>query len=71
MVRGLNNMIEQDYGLIERLVRSILGVKRFTQRSPLFRDRSNAYNEKGQLALRNKSAQHQKELIHKLFGLAS
>lgn len=71
-VKYLNNIVEQDHRFIKKRVRSMLGLKSFkTVISILSGVEAMHMMKKGQLVLPDKSAQNQKEIIHKLFGLAS
>ncbi len=71
-VKYLNNIVEQDHRFIKRRVRSMLGFQSFKTAIPILSGVEAMHMmKKGQLVLLDKSAQNQKEFIHKLFGLAS
>lgn len=71
-VKYLNNMVEQDPRFIKKRVRSMLGLKSFhLAKSIISRIETMYMIKKGQLILRDRSVQNQKEFTHKLFGVAS
>ncbi|MDM5186222.1 IS6 family transposase [Bacillus sp. DX4.1] len=71
-IKYLNNIVEQDHRFIKKRVRSMLGLKSFyTTKSIISGIEAMHMVKKGQLVLPGKSVQNQKEIIHKLFGLAS
>jgi len=71
-VKYLNNVIEQDHRFIKKRVRSMLGLKSFHTATYILSGIEVMHMiKKKQVHQGVKSAQNQKEFIHKLFGLAS
>jgi transposase-like protein len=71
-VKYLNNIVEQDHRFIKKRVRAMLGLKSFrTAKNILSGIEAMPMIKKKQVHQGMKSAQNQKEFIHKLFGLAS
>lgn len=69
-VKYLNNIVEQDHRFIKKRVLSMLGLKFFcTAKSILSWIEAMHIIKKGQLVLRDKSAQNQVKFIHQLFGM--
>jgi transposase, IS6 family len=68
----LNNIVEQDHRFIKKRVRSMLGLKSFRTATYILSGIEAMHMiKKKQVHQGVKSAQNQKEFIHKLFGLAS
>jgi transposase-like protein len=71
-VKYLNNMVEQDHRFIKKRVRSMLGLKSFPTATYILSGIEAMHMvKKKQVRQGIKSAQNQKEFIHKLFGLSS
>ncbi|RPK10895.1 hypothetical protein FH5_03973 [Priestia endophytica] len=71
-VKYLNNIVEQDHRFIKKRIRAMLGLKSFrTAKNILSGIEAMHIIKKKQVRQGMKSAQDQKEFIHKLFGLAS
>ncbi|MBT2669023.1 DDE-type integrase/transposase/recombinase, partial [Bacillus sp. ISL-4] len=71
-VKYLNNIVEQDHRFIKKSVRAMLGLKSFRTAKNIFSGiEAMRMIKKKQVHQRMKSAQNQKEFIHKLFRLAS
>ncbi|MFP3511478.1 IS6 family transposase [Peribacillus sp. SIMBA_075] len=71
-VKYLNNIIEQDHRFIKKRVRSMLGLKSFLTATYILSGiKAMHMIKKKQVHQGVKSAQNQKEFIHKLFGVAS
>ncbi len=72
-VKYLNNIVEQDHRFIKKRVCSMLGLKSFRTATSIIICGIEAMHmiKKGQLISRDKSAQHQVEFIHELFGIAT
>ena len=71
-VKYLNNIVEQDHRFIKKRVRTMLGFKSFrTAKSIISGIEAMHMVKKGQLVLRDKSAQNQVKIIHQLFGIAA
>ncbi|MDM5185955.1 IS6 family transposase [Bacillus sp. DX4.1] len=68
----LNNMVEQDHRFIKKRIRSMLGFKSFDTATTILSGVEAMHMiKKEQIDLQDQSVQKQKEIIHKLFGLAS
>lgn len=71
-VKYLNNIVEQDHRFIKKRVRSMLGSKSFRTATCILSGIEAMHMiKKKQVHQEVKSAQNEKEFIHKLFGLAS
>ncbi len=71
-VKYLNNIVEQDHRFIKKRVRSMLGLKSFRTATYILSGVEAMHMiKKKQVHQGVKSAKNQKEVIHKLFGLAS
>ncbi|MED4256511.1 IS6 family transposase [Priestia megaterium] len=71
-IKYLNNIVEQDHRFIKRRIRSMLGLKSFRTATYILSGIEVMHMlKKKQVHQGVKSAQNQKEFIHKLFGLAS
>ncbi len=71
-VKYLNNMVKQDHRFIKKRVRSMLGFQSFRSATYILSGiEAMQMFKKKQVHQGVKSAQNQKEFIHKLFGLAS
>lgn len=71
-VKYLNNIVEQDHRFIKKRVRSKLGLESFRTATYILSGIEAMHMiKKKQVHHGGKSAQNQKEFIHKLLGLAS
>ncbi|MFD2509588.1 IS6 family transposase [Halalkalibacter alkalisediminis] len=71
-VKYLTNIVEQDHRFIKKRVRSMLGLKSFRTATYILSGVEAMHMiKKKQVHQGVKSAKNQKEVIHKLFGLAS
>ena len=71
-VKYLNNIVEQDHRFIKKRARSMLGLKSFRTVTHIFSGIEAMYMiKKKQTHQRVTSGQNQKEVIYRLFGLAS
>jgi transposase-like protein len=66
-VRYFNNIVEQDYRFIKKLVRSTLGFRSYKTATSILRGEAMYMIKKGEIDLQNQSVQNQKEFIYQLF----